>query len=146
MGFDTDKRPCPRCGGLAYRTDHNASMDWWRICTRCGLEESFSGVWDGDGWRTRQGYRHEGPQREHRVEGRGAYCLKSRRSDTKRRGTLREDFTPDKLHKDFDMVLVERKYDPAQSYIAYFDADTGAVSLLWGDVEPPMFTEDDWEH
>jgi hypothetical protein len=79
-----------------------------------------------------------------KIEARGAYLLKPRDSTTSEFGELGEDFTPELLRDCLDMDKIEADCDPAESYITYFDPDTGAVTMLWGQKEPGLYNEDDY--
>lgn len=77
------------------------------------------------------------------VDGRGAYRLEPRGGIASQLGSLGEDFRLESLSTCFDMDAIERHCDPAGSHIAYFDPETGAVSLLWGDAEPGLYVQDE---
>ena len=117
-------------------TNHISSGDWWNTCMRCGLEEQRRFIWDDDGQRI--------PHNRGvftRIEGHGAVGFRRPGESWGEVDTLAEDFVPEMLNEQFDIPALEREYDRAQSYIAYFNPSTGAVSVLWGDREPPMFVE-----
>jgi hypothetical protein len=139
MATVQDYERCSRCGGLTLSEWRVSSGESWRICQRCGLDESTTLIWGEDGKPVLDddGYF----KYETIVEGRGAYCLTSRDDAKRRVGVLPDDFDPGLLSEAFDIAALERDCDPAASYIAYFDCNTGVVSVLWGDLEPPMFDD-----
>ena len=74
-------------------------------------------------------------------DARGACAFKSWNETCREVEALPVDFRPEMLRDRFDIAALERDCDRAKSYIAYFNADTGAVSVLWGNFEPPIFVE-----
>lgn len=126
---------CPRCGGLASHTDHISSGDWWMTCLRCGLVESRH---------HREAPRSEGSNDLEdiiRTEGRGAYRLTPRDGSAIEAGALSNEFGPEMIGELFDLEVLARDYDPAQSYITHYDPRASSVTRLWGDLEPSMFIE-----
>jgi len=130
---------CPRCGGVLCWERHTRGYWHWTRCLRCGFYESERLIWNDD----TPALDDEGNWRfDHtKVVGRGAYVLKPKDAIASQVGSLGEDFGPELLRDFLDMDLIQIDCDPAKSYITYFDPETRAVTVLWGEMKPDLYVE-----